>query len=107
MAAPIRPEDRNLWPPYLSDLPGLKVILNCKRCGIRKQFDGQALLARLDEDTNVISLNVVVSKKMGWERALTWSPQMCFLPRCEMELDRHEMDRINSHLPSWHARRPG
>ena len=94
MAKPMPPDERRCMPPYLSDMPGLKILVVCKKCGIRKRFDGMAMLERIDEDCNLPTLISKIRRGMGCDLALKWKNY--FDPQCELVYDVEEMDRINA-----------
>lgn len=100
MALPIPPAQREFMSPYLSDLPGLKVVVVCRRCDIRRQFDGMALLERIDADCNLPTLIKKIARGMKCELALKWKVEASFEPQCQMRYDAEAMDRINAHLPN-------
>jgi hypothetical protein len=94
MAKPMPPGERRLMPPYLSDMPGLKIIVACEQCGIRKRFDGTAMLERIDDDCNLPTLIGKIRRGIGCELALKWKNFSD--PQCTLVYDVAEMDRVNA-----------
>ena len=93
MALPTPPDQRKLMNPYLSDLLGLKVVVVCEDCGIRYQWDGKAVLERIDEDCNLPTLIGKLRKALGCKLALEW--RYFSDPQCRLVYDAEAMDRLN------------
>lgn len=79
--------------PYLSDLPGLKVFVACRRCGLRYRWDGTELLARIDEDCNLPTLIGKLAIALKCPRAIAWKNY--YDPQCQLSYDSALMDAAN------------
>lgn len=87
MADPAPKAGRKYKSPYLSDYLGRKIIVNCNLCGMRRQYDAGALLARLLEDMAMPDLVIEISKAEGCARAIDRK----FDKPCGLRFDREAM----------------
>lgn len=99
MALPI-PHDQRLYSgQYLSDLLGGKIVVECSKCSLRKQFDAAALLDRIEEDCPLPDLIRQLRLKLKCETALAYSSFTD--PQCRMVYDVATMLTANAHLPDY------
>lgn len=70
MADPAPKNGRKYTSPYLSDYLGRKIVVNCTICGMRRQYDAGAVLARLAEDMAMPDLAIEIAKAEGCARAI-------------------------------------
>lgn len=93
MAAPAPKAERRYMNPYLSDLPGLRVFVVCRRCELRYRWDGAEILARIDEDCNLPTLIGKLAIALKCPRAIAWKNY--FDPQCHLVFDSAAMDEAN------------
>jgi hypothetical protein len=70
MAEPTPKTGRKYSSPYLSDHLDGKIIVTCDLCGMRRRYDSRALLNRLDEDTAMPDLVIMLAQAEGCGRAV-------------------------------------
>lgn len=67
--------------PYISDLPMLKIGVDCDRCGMRRRYDKAALIARIG-DQNLPDLLPKLAKAEGCQLTAN-----VFTDRCRLRYD--------------------
>ncbi|NTG94241.1 hypothetical protein [Rhizobium rhizogenes] len=78
-------EKREFTSPYLSDHAGGKVIVTCPTCGMRRQYDVNAMLEKI-EDRPMPSLLAVIARAEGCERV-----DNLYSDRCKLHYDLEAM----------------
>lgn len=103
MAAPIPKSRRKYSSPYLSDETSPKVIVMCKICGMRKQYDTARMLERLDEDIPMPTLVRRLAIAEGCQRGMHPS----FENPCGLHYDLEAMAGTQEKPPSRSEDRDG
>ena len=84
MKRPTHPDDEPP-DPRLSDFAGRKVIVLCKKCGLRKQYDANAMLAKIG-DVRLPELRLKLAEAEGCDKT-----KNAYYDRCALRYDVEAM----------------
>src|SRR3546814_6465665 len=81
---------------HLIDFAGRKVIVECARCGMRRQYDANEMLARIG-DIRLPELRLKIARAEGCERV-----EKSFYDRCRLAFNPKEMGYGDSYGKECH-----